>query len=176
MAAAARCREWITNEVGRVPERGGPALRRGQNRISMQIRAGYEIIYNCPQDTPMILMVHVHYSRASDIVDSRSPDHRSVRADHVPSGYIRQLVQPHRCAHRPDSIERQRGHARHGQTGRRAFPMPGSTRSGICPKRLWCSCWAAAIARRICCRRRLGTYSPRPPGMAARPGDLRLRP
>jgi hypothetical protein len=34
----------------------------------MQIRAGYEIIYNCPQDTPMILMVHIHYSRASDIV------------------------------------------------------------------------------------------------------------
>jgi transglutaminase-like putative cysteine protease len=34
----------------------------------MQIRAGCEIIYNCPQDTPMILMVHIHYSRASDIV------------------------------------------------------------------------------------------------------------
>ncbi len=38
----------------------------------MQIRAGYEIIYDCPQPTPMILMVHVHYSRAPDIV---VPDH-----------------------------------------------------------------------------------------------------
>jgi transglutaminase-like putative cysteine protease len=38
----------------------------------MQIRVGYEIIYSCPQDTPMLLMVHVHYSRASDIV---VPDH-----------------------------------------------------------------------------------------------------
>jgi len=34
----------------------------------MQIRAGYEIVYHCPQDTPMLLMVHIHYSRAADIV------------------------------------------------------------------------------------------------------------
>jgi transglutaminase-like putative cysteine protease len=34
----------------------------------MQIRAGYQIIYYCPQNTPMLLMVHIHYSRASDIV------------------------------------------------------------------------------------------------------------
>ncbi|HEY1756400.1 MAG TPA: transglutaminase family protein [Bryobacteraceae bacterium] len=38
----------------------------------MQIRVGYEIIYNCPQDTPMLLMVNIHYSRASDII---VPDH-----------------------------------------------------------------------------------------------------
>lgn len=38
----------------------------------MQIRVGYELIYHCPQRTPMILMVHIHYSRASDIV---IPDH-----------------------------------------------------------------------------------------------------
>jgi transglutaminase-like putative cysteine protease len=34
----------------------------------MQIQVGFEIIYNCPRETPMILMVHVHYSRASDVV------------------------------------------------------------------------------------------------------------
>jgi transglutaminase-like putative cysteine protease len=34
----------------------------------MQIRVGFEIIYNCPQEIPMILMVHVHYSRAPDIL------------------------------------------------------------------------------------------------------------
>lgn len=39
-----------------------------QDKVSMQIRAGYEIIYNCPQSTPMLLMVNIHYSRASDIV------------------------------------------------------------------------------------------------------------
>jgi len=38
----------------------------------MRIRVGYELTYNCPQDTPMILTLNVHYSRASDIV---IPDH-----------------------------------------------------------------------------------------------------
>lgn len=34
----------------------------------MQIRVGYELLYQCSQPTPMILNVNVHYSRASDIV------------------------------------------------------------------------------------------------------------
>jgi transglutaminase-like putative cysteine protease len=34
----------------------------------MQIQVGSEIIYRCYQQTPMILMVHVHSSRAPDIV------------------------------------------------------------------------------------------------------------
>ena len=34
----------------------------------MLIQVGYELVFNCPQATPMILMVNVHYSRASDIV------------------------------------------------------------------------------------------------------------
>jgi transglutaminase-like putative cysteine protease len=34
----------------------------------MLIQVGYELVFNCPQETPMILMVNVHYSRASDIV------------------------------------------------------------------------------------------------------------
>lgn len=38
----------------------------------MQIRIGYELIYNCPQPTPMILTLHVHFTRVSDIV---VPDH-----------------------------------------------------------------------------------------------------
>jgi transglutaminase-like putative cysteine protease len=38
----------------------------------MQIRIGYELSYECPQPTPMILMLHVHFSRVSDIV---IPDH-----------------------------------------------------------------------------------------------------
>jgi transglutaminase-like putative cysteine protease len=35
---------------------------------AMQLRVGYELIYNCPQPVPMILLVNIHYSRASDIV------------------------------------------------------------------------------------------------------------
>ncbi len=38
----------------------------------MEIRVGYELVYDCPQPTPMMLMLNVHHSRASDIV---VPDH-----------------------------------------------------------------------------------------------------
>ena len=37
----------------------------------MQIRIGYELIYDCVQATPMILNLNVHFSRASDL---QSPD------------------------------------------------------------------------------------------------------
>src|SRR5580700_8962429 len=47
-------------------------MRIGHNRIGVQIRAGYELVYQCTQNTPMILLVNIHYSRASDIV---VPDH-----------------------------------------------------------------------------------------------------
>jgi len=40
-----------------------------QNRgIRMQIRVGYELIYECPRPTPMLLTLNIHYSRASDVV------------------------------------------------------------------------------------------------------------
>ena len=38
----------------------------------MKIRVGYELVYECPQPTPMILMLNVHYSRVSDLI---APDH-----------------------------------------------------------------------------------------------------
>jgi transglutaminase-like putative cysteine protease len=34
----------------------------------MQIRVGYELVYECPQRTPMILTLNIHFTRASDIV------------------------------------------------------------------------------------------------------------
>lgn len=34
----------------------------------MLIRVGYEMVYQCPRPTPMILTLNVHYSRASDLV------------------------------------------------------------------------------------------------------------
>src|SRR3954447_329966 len=34
----------------------------------MQIRIGYELIYECPQPTPMIFALHVHPSRRADLV------------------------------------------------------------------------------------------------------------
>jgi transglutaminase-like putative cysteine protease len=41
-------------------------------RCSLQLRAGFELIYRLPQATPMILCVNIHDSRAHDIV---IPDH-----------------------------------------------------------------------------------------------------
>lgn len=38
----------------------------------MYLQVGYELIYDCPQPTPMILTLNVHYTRVSDLV---TPDH-----------------------------------------------------------------------------------------------------
>jgi transglutaminase-like putative cysteine protease len=38
----------------------------------MRLRIGYELTYECPQFTPMILTLNVHFSRVSDLV---TPDH-----------------------------------------------------------------------------------------------------
>jgi transglutaminase-like putative cysteine protease len=34
----------------------------------MQIRVGFEMIYECPQPTPMVFNLHVHFTRVSDLV------------------------------------------------------------------------------------------------------------
>ena len=34
----------------------------------MQIRAGFELVYDCPQPTPMIFNLNVHFTRVSDLV------------------------------------------------------------------------------------------------------------
>ena len=38
----------------------------------MKIRVGYELLYDCPQPTPMILTLNIHFTRVSDLV---VPDH-----------------------------------------------------------------------------------------------------
>jgi transglutaminase-like putative cysteine protease len=38
----------------------------------MQIRIGFELVYECPQPTPIILTLNVHFSRVADLV---MPDH-----------------------------------------------------------------------------------------------------
>lgn len=43
---------------------------------AIQIRVGYELVYDCPQPTPMTLTLHIHSSRVSDIV---IPDHLVTR-------------------------------------------------------------------------------------------------
>ena len=35
---------------------------------AIQLRVGYELIYDCPQQTPMVLMLNIHHTRANDII------------------------------------------------------------------------------------------------------------
>lgn len=34
----------------------------------IKIRVGFELVYECPQPTPMLLLLNIHYSRAADIL------------------------------------------------------------------------------------------------------------
>ncbi len=38
----------------------------------MHVRVGFELLYDCPQPTPMILMLNIHHTHVSDII---VPDH-----------------------------------------------------------------------------------------------------
>ena len=51
----------------------------------MKIRLGYELVYSCPQPVPMILMLHVHSSRAADLL---RPDQMITQPHLVPDTYI----------------------------------------------------------------------------------------
>jgi transglutaminase-like putative cysteine protease len=50
----------------------------------LQIQIGYELTYDFPQPTPLILALNVHYSRASDVV---VPDHMRCQPPVPISGY-----------------------------------------------------------------------------------------
>lgn len=50
----------------------------------MQIKIGYELDFECPQPTPMILTLNVHYSRVGDLA---TPDHVVTRPSLPITGY-----------------------------------------------------------------------------------------
>ncbi|MFV8755148.1 transglutaminase-like domain-containing protein [Nannocystaceae bacterium ST9] len=50
----------------------------------MRIKIGYELDYACPQPTPMILTLNVHYSRVADLA---APDHLITRPSTPITGY-----------------------------------------------------------------------------------------
>ena len=50
----------------------------------MQICVGYELTYDLPEETPMLLTPHVHPARASDLM---VPDHLTTDPSVAVSGY-----------------------------------------------------------------------------------------
>ena len=50
----------------------------------MRIRVGYELNYQLPQPTPMILTLNVHHTRVSDLVQ---PDHMQTSPAVPTAGY-----------------------------------------------------------------------------------------
>jgi hypothetical protein len=50
----------------------------------MKLRVGYELRYEFPQPTPIILMLNVHFTRVSDL---ETPDHIVISPSVPISGY-----------------------------------------------------------------------------------------
>ena len=70
----------------------------------MKIRVGYELIYDFPQSTPMIMVLGTHFTRASDVI---VPDYLTTSPSVPISPYrdcLRQLVQPRRRSRRPNTL------------------------------------------------------------------------
>ena len=44
------------------------SLESRAREANMQIRVGYELVYSCPQPTPMIVTLSIHYTRTSDLL------------------------------------------------------------------------------------------------------------
>ena len=60
------------------------ARDRRAESVFVKLRIGYELDYDFPQPTPMILMLNVHFSRFSDLV---TPDYMSIRPSVPISAY-----------------------------------------------------------------------------------------
>ena len=93
----------------------------------MQLRVGYELIYDCPQPTPMMLMLNIHHTRASDIVVPDVLTTNPVGAADVLSRRVRQLVHANRRAGGPDPADRQRDRERLGRSRTGACCRTAST-------------------------------------------------
>ena len=60
----------------------------------IKIRIGYELLYDFPQPTPLMMVLGTHFSRASDIVVPDDLTTTPLRDDRALSRRLRQLVWP----------------------------------------------------------------------------------
>ena len=112
----------------------------------------------------MILALNVHYSRASDIIipDYLTTDPR-FRLEDIATASATGV--PGLWRRRAHSNQNRFAHPRHWPPGP-ILPDAWQHAVRICRKKPWCSCWEAAIAKRICCPRPLGTLRALQPGWA----------
>lgn len=105
----------------------------------MQIGVGYELIYDLPQSTPMLLTLHVHHSRTSDLV---APDYLVTVPAMPVTGYRDLFGNWISRIFAPAGELGLSGHAVVNDPGcpTRSAAMRFSTRSRTCRKKPYCSC------------------------------------
>jgi hypothetical protein len=114
----------------------------------MHIKAGYEIAYDCPAPTPMLLVLSIHPTRLPDLV---TPQRIEFDRDVFPYDYVDASAtsaresSSHRAGPRYAPTSRSPIRARLTSSRRRR----GSTRSSSCRTMRWFFCSEAAIARPI---------------------------
>src|SRR4051812_6323242 len=142
----------------------------------MKIRVGFDIVYECPQPTPMILTLSVHYSRISDL---QRPDYLLTDPPLPVTAYrdgfgnwCSRLVAPAGPTRfHTDAVIRDpgSGHPRSGRAHCRAARGAGSAGRdpGLSPGQ-------PLLRHRPSDRGRLAAVRHGPIGLEPRPGDLRL--
>ena len=123
----------------------------------MQIHVGFEMIYDCPQPTPMIFNLNVHFTRVSDLVG---------RDDLVVDPPVpRQPIVTASATGAP-ALSRPRAARASGPMRSSTilasptplFPRRNRFPCRTCPRRRLSSCSGAAIAKPIGYRRRRGIF------------------
>ncbi len=152
-----------------------PACQRRAEGSSVKLRIGYELDYDFPQPTPLILMLNVHFSRFSDL---ETPDYMRIRPS-VPvrayrdgfGNWCTRLVAPQgRMRITADAVISDSGLPEAHDRSAGQVPVEDLPEEAI----------VFLLASRFCDSDRLldlawELFGTTPPGGAARPGDLRLR-
>ena len=130
-------------------------------RPLMQIRVGFEMIYECPQPTPMILNAQRSLHARLRPRRPRRPRGRPAGAHGGLSRQLRQLVHAHRRADGPHAHLRRCDRQRLRRARRDRAARRSRFRCRTCPRKPCSSCSAAGIAKPIGCPRRRGACSDR---------------
>ena len=122
----------------------------------MRIHVGFEMIYDCPQPTPMIFNLNIHFTRVSDLVGRDDlvfdpPVPMAAYRDGFGNWCTRIVAPAGRTRVSADALVNDTGAPR-----RHRSPGATDSRCRTCPRRRLSSCSAAAIARPIGCPRRRG--------------------